>query len=57
MKQFRIHIDTPYAGTDPVIEFEMPDDATEAEIAEEAREQFLNLYNYSVEPVAEAEAD
>lgn len=51
MRYFKVHMETPYAGQSLFEEFEMPDDATEEEIEEEAREIFFNNFNYGLEEV------
>lgn len=55
MRNFRVHIDTPYAGQTPTVDFEMPDDATEEDIEQQAREEFLNIFNYGYEELKEGE--
>ena len=49
MKRFRVYMETPYAGQSPTEDFEMPDDATQEEIDEEAMEIFFNNFSYGVE--------
>lgn len=57
MRYFRIHVDTPYAGISETEDFEMPDDATEEEIANEAKEIFFNIFNYGFEELEERGAE
>ena len=49
MKKYRVYMETPYAGQHPTEDFEMPDDATQEEIDEEANEIFYNNFSYGVE--------
>ncbi len=49
MKRFRVYMESPYAGQSLTEDFEISDDATEAEIDAEAREIFFNNFSYSVE--------
>ena len=49
MRFFRVYVNTPYAGTNEEIDFEVEDDATDEEIEDEARESFFNYFNYSFE--------
>ena len=49
MKKYRVYMETPYAGQNPTEDFEMPDDATQEEIDEEAMEIFFNNFSYGVE--------
>ena len=49
MKKYRVYMETPYAGQSPTEDFEMPDDATQEEIDEEAMEIFFNNFSYGVE--------
>ena len=46
MRKFKVIIETPFVGGTIEDEFEVEDDATEEEIAEEARDVFLNSCNY-----------
>lgn len=50
-RRFRVDIETTWAGVGQVDYFEAPDDATEEEIADEAREIFFNYCNYGVSEV------
>lgn len=45
-RKFRVCIETNWAGVGEIEYFEMPDDATDEEIEEEAREVFYNYCNY-----------
>ena len=49
MKKYRVYMETPYAGQNPTEDFEMPDDATQEEIDEEAKEIFFSNFSYGVE--------
>ena len=49
MKKYRVYMETPYAGQSPTEDFEMPDDATQEEIDEEAKEIFFSNFSYGVE--------
>lgn len=49
MKKYRVYMETPYAGQSPTEDFEMPDDATQEEIDEEAMDIFFNNFSYGVE--------
>lgn len=53
MKKYRVYMETPYAGQSPTEDFEMPDDATQEEIDEEAMEIFFNNFSYGVEKLTE----
>ena len=53
MKKYRVYMETPYAGQSPTEDFEMPDDATQEEIDEEAEEIFFNNFSYGVEELTE----
>lgn len=53
--KFRVVIETNWAGVGTIEYFEMPDDATEEEIADEAREIFFNYCNYGVSEVEKEE--
>ena len=53
MKKYRVYMETPYAGQSPTEDFEMPDDATQEEIDEEAMEIFFNNFSYGVEELTE----
>ena len=53
MKKYRVYMETPYAGQYPTEDFEMPDDATQEEIDEEAEEIFFNNFSYGVEELTE----
>ena len=53
MKKYRVYMETPYAGQSPTKDFEMPDDATQEEIDEEAKEIFFNNFSYGVEELTE----
>lgn len=55
MKKYRVYMETPYAGQHPTEDFEMPDDATQEEIDEEAKEIFFNNFSYGVEELTEEE--
>lgn len=55
MKKYRVYMETPYAGQSPTEDFEMPDDATQEEIEEEAKEIFFNNFSYGVEKLTEEE--
>ena len=55
MKRFRVYMETPYAGQSPTEDFEMPDNATDEEIAEEAKEIFFNNFSYSFDELTEQE--
>ena len=54
-RKFRVDIETNWAGVRAIEYLEMPDDATEEEIADEAREIFYNYCNYGVSEVLEQE--
>ncbi|MEG8497807.1 hypothetical protein U4P14_10475 [Klebsiella pneumoniae] len=47
MRHFRVVIETPFVGGEIIEDFAVDDDATEEEIAEEAKDIFLNSCNYS----------
>ena len=49
MRKYRVYMETPYAGQSPTEDFEMPDDATQEEIDEEAKEIFFSNFSYGVE--------
>ena len=49
MKKYRVYMETPYAGQNPTEDFEMPDDANQEEIDEEAKEIFFSNFSYGVE--------
>ena len=53
MKKYRVYMETPYAGQSPTEDFEMPDDATQEEIDEEAKEIFFSNFSYGVEELTE----
>ena len=53
MKKYRVYMETPYAGQSPTEDFEMPDDATQEEIDEEAKDIFFSNFNYGVEELTE----
>ena len=53
MKKYRVYMETPYAGQSPTEDFEMPNDATQEEIDEEAKEVFFNNFSYGVEELTE----
>ena len=53
MKKYRVYMETPYAGQSPTEDFEMPDDATQEEVDEEAMEIFFNNFSYGVEELTE----
>ena len=53
MRKFRVYMETPYAGQHPTEDFEMPDDATQEEIDEEAKEIFFSNFSYGVEELTE----
>lgn len=53
MKRFRVYMETPYAGQHPTEDFIMPDDATQEEIDQEAKEIFFNNFSYGVEELTE----
>ena len=55
MKRFRVYMETPYAGQSPTEDFEMPDNATDEEIAEEAVEIFFNNFSYGFDELTEQE--
>ena len=55
MKKYRVYMETPYAGQSPTEDFEMPDDATQEEIEEEAKVIFFNNFSYGVEELTEEE--
>ena len=55
MKRFRVYIETPYAGQSPTEDFEMPDNATDEKIAEEAKEIFFNNFSYGFDELTEQE--
>ena len=55
MKRFRVYMETPYAGQSPTEDFEMPDNATDEEIAEEAKEIFFNNISYGFDELTEQE--
>ena len=55
MKKYRVYMETPYAGQHPTEDFEMPDDATQEEIDEEAKEIFFSNFSYGVEELTEEE--
>jgi hypothetical protein len=55
MKKIRVDIETSLAGVGAVEYFEVPDDATNEEITDEAREIFFNYCNYGVSEVEEDE--
>lgn len=57
MRKFRVHIDTPYEGITPTVDFEIPDEATEEEVEQEAREEFLNIFNYGYEELKDGESN
>lgn len=54
-RKFRVDIETSWAGVGEVEYFEMPDDATEEDIAAEAKEIFLNYCNYGYSEVVDGE--
>ena len=53
MNKYRVYMETPYAGQNPTEDFEMPDDATQEEIDEEAKEIFFSNFSYGVEELTE----
>jgi hypothetical protein len=55
MKKIRVDIETNWAGVGEVEYFEVEDDATDDEIADEAREIFFNRCNYGWSEVEEEE--
>ena len=55
MKRFRVYMETPYAGQSPTEDFEMPDNATDEEIAVEAKEIFFNNFSYGFDELTEQE--
>ena len=55
MKRFRVYMETPYAGQSPTEDFEMPDNAADEEIAEEAEEIFFNNFSYGFDELTEQE--
>ena len=54
-RKFRVNIETNWAGVGTIEYLEMPDDVTEEEIADEAREIFFNYCNYGVSEVEQEE--
>lgn len=54
-RKFRVDIETNWACVGTIEYLEMPDDATEEEIADEAREIFFNYCNYGVSEVEQEE--
>lgn len=52
-KKFRVDIETWWAGVGAVEYFEMSDDATEKEIADTAKEIFLDYCNYGYSEVTD----
>lgn len=54
-RKFRVDIETNWASVGETDYFEMPDDATDEEIADEAREVFFNCCNYGYSEVTEQE--
>lgn len=54
-RKFRIDIETAWAGIGEVEYFEMPDNATEEDIEDEAKEFFFNYCNYGYSEVKEEE--
>lgn len=46
MRKFEVYIETTWSGVGATESFEMPEDATEEEIQDEAREIFSNYCSY-----------
>jgi hypothetical protein len=53
MKKYRVYIQTNKVGSECSDIFEMEDDATEAEIENEAKEIAFNMIEWGFRPVAE----
>lgn len=46
MRKIEVTIETAWTGANETVEIEMPDDATQEEIEEAARDEFFNMCNY-----------
>lgn len=55
MKQVRVNIETNWVGASEEVIIEVEDDATEAEIAEAAHEEFMNYCSYGYSVIGEEE--
>lgn len=53
MRKFQVTIETPFAGGEIIEFFEVEDDATEKEIAEEAKDIFMNNCSYGYHEVTD----
>lgn len=53
MRKFRVVIETPFAAGEIIEDFEVDDDATDDEIADEARDIFLNNCNYGYSEITD----
>lgn len=57
MRKFKVVIETPFAGGEIIESFEVDDDATDEQIAEEAKDIFLNSCNYGYHEITGDEED
>lgn len=57
MRYFKVVMETPYAGQVEDEYFEVPDDTTEEEIAEIAKDIFFNYFNYGYTEITEEESE
>lgn len=53
MRHFRVVIETPFANGEIIEDFAVEDDATDEDIAEEARDIFFNNCNYGYSEITE----
>lgn len=53
MRKFRVVIETPFVAGEIIEDFEVDDDATDAEIADEAKDIFLNNCNYGYSEITD----
>lgn len=55
MRKFKVVIETPFVNGEIIEYFEVEDDATDEEIADEAKDVFLNSCNYGFSEVPEGD--
>lgn len=53
MRKFRVVIETPFAAGEIIEDFEVDDDATDDEIADEAKDIFFNNCNYGYSEITD----
>lgn len=55
MRRFRVVIEIPFINGEIVEDFEVEDDATDEDIAAEAKDIFANTCNYGFHEISEAD--